>query len=166
METAWDIVWRAALSVAVIIALVRVNGLRSFSKMSSYDFALTIAMGSILAGAITTVSTSFWVFAGGLVAIFTAQALVSLLRTHWHWPQKLVDNEPIMLMEHGEILDNNLSKVKMTRADLFGKLREANATDISLVRAAVLETTGDVSILHLEEEGATFSEELLEGVRR
>ncbi len=134
--------------------------------MSSFDFALTVAMGSILAGAVTNVSTSFWVFAGGLAAIFVVQACVSLLRTYWEWPERLVDNDPVMLMEHGEILEENLKRVKMTRADLFGKLREANATDISLVRAAVFEPTGDVSILHLHDADAPFSEELLDGVLR
>ncbi len=166
METAWEIVWRAVVAVAVIIVLTRINGLRSFSKMSSFDFALTVAMGSILAGAITGVSTSFWVFAGGLAAIFAVQTCISLLRTYWEWPQRLVDNEPVLLMEHGRILDDNLKRVKVTRADLFSKLREANATDISLVRAAVFEPTGDVSILHLHEADAPFSEELLDGVIR
>ena len=166
MDTAFDIIWRAVLAVVIIIALTRLNGLRSFSKMSSFDFALTVAMGSILAGAITSVSTSFWVYAGGLAAVFAVQACVSLLRTYWKWPERLVDNDPVLLMEHGEIFEENLKRVKMTRADLFGKLREANALDMSLVRAAVFEPTGDVSILHLSAPDATFDEKLLDGVLR
>ena len=42
-------------------------------------------------------------------------------------------------------------------------LREANALQLSQVRAVILEDTGDVSVLHGPEE---VDDELLEGVRR
>lgn len=166
MEDLWQVAWRTVVAVSIIIALTRINGLRSFSKMSSFDFAVTIAMGSILAGAITSISTDFVVYAAALVAVFVFQAFISNLRTRLSWPPKVTDNEPLLLMENGEIIEENLTRSKVTKADLYGKLREANATDISLVRAAVFEPTGDVSILHLHSADEPFSEELLEGVRR
>lgn len=41
-----EILFRAALAAGAIVLFTRLNGLRSFSKMSSFDFALTIALGS------------------------------------------------------------------------------------------------------------------------
>ena len=73
-----------------------------------------------------------------------------------------MQNEPVLLMRDGEILDEALEKTRVARSDLIAKLREANVTDYSQVRAAVLETTGDVSVLH----GETLDEALLEGVRK
>ena len=37
----FEVLARTALAVIVIILLVRINGLRSFAKMSSFEFALT-----------------------------------------------------------------------------------------------------------------------------
>lgn len=45
---------------------------------------------------------------------------------------------------------------------MSGKLREANVLDLSQVRAVILETTGDVSVLH----GDVCSEKLLQGTKR
>ena len=46
--------------------------------------------------------------------------------------------------------------------DLIAKLREANVCDLSDVRAVVLETTGDITVLH----GSRLQERLLNGVQR
>ena len=45
----------------IIITLTRIIGLKSFSKMSSYDFAHTIAVGSLIAASIGTGSPSLFV---------------------------------------------------------------------------------------------------------
>ena len=50
----------------------------------------------------------------------------------------------------------------MARSDLVAKLREANVLDLKQVRAVVLETTGDVSVLH----GDVLDEILVENVKR
>ena len=44
---------------------------------------------------------------------------------------------------------------------MIAKLREANVLDISEVRAVVLETTGDISVLH----GESCAETVMEGTR-
>ncbi|MEO0333444.1 MAG: DUF421 domain-containing protein, partial [Bacteroidota bacterium] len=42
----------ATLIYLLVILYTRLFGLRSFSKMSSFDFAMTIAVGTLLASAI------------------------------------------------------------------------------------------------------------------
>ena len=59
-------------------------------------------------------------------------------------------------------LDDALAASRVTRADVHAKLREANALDLSRVRAVVLETTGDISVLH----GDAIDPVLLDEVRR
>ncbi len=38
----------------VLILFTRISGVRSFSKMSSFDFATTVAIGSVIASTILT----------------------------------------------------------------------------------------------------------------
>ena len=157
------ILLRAALVVALIIALTRMNGLRSFSKMSGFDFAITVAKGSVLASAVMASDPDkFWTYMGAMVALYVVQFIVSQARARLDWVQKAIDNSPLLLMRNGEILDHNLRKGKISREDLMGKLREANALRLQDVRAVILEDTGDVSVLHGDTE---VDECLLEGVR-
>lgn len=154
---------RAALAVGLIVALTRLNGLRSFSKMSGFDFAITVAMGSVLAAAVTADRwPGFLTAMGALIALFAVQGAISRIRQTFDPVQKAVDNEPLLLMRDGKILTDNLDRSNVTRDDLIGKLREANALQLSDVRAVVLETTGDVSVLHGD---GPVDETLLENVR-
>jgi len=55
-------------------------------------------------------------------------------------------------MKNGEISEKALAETRVARSDLIAKLREANALDWSKVHAVVLETTGDVSVLHGDDD--------------
>lgn len=47
-----------------------------------------------------------------------------------------------------DMLEENLKATKVTPDDLKAKLREANVTDLNQIKAVVLETTGEISVLH------------------
>ena len=151
------------LMLAVIIFCVRLAGLRSFAKMSSFDFAVTVACGSILASVVMTENISF---VDGVVAVSSlllAQVAIALGRLYFSPFKDMVDNSPLLLMDGPRILHDNLAAGRVTRSDLVAKLREANVKNFEDVRAVVLETTGDISVLHGE---GRLEDDLLQGVRR
>lgn len=154
-----DIVWQTLLAVAAVMVLARLNGLRSFSKMSSFDFALTVAAGSVLATMMTSAKTP-WPGLVALATLFAARFVVSLLRQRWRGFNRLTDNTPLMLFHEGRLLTENLALARVTEDEVRGKLREANAITTGCVRAIVLEATGDVSVLH----GETLDPDVLKGV--
>ncbi|QFU07131.1 hypothetical protein PARPLA_00055 [Rhodobacteraceae bacterium THAF1] len=154
---------RAAIAVAGMVLFTRVNGLRSFSKMAGYDFGITIAFGSVLASMVmATEASTFWINFGALLALFVVQRTISYFRVENDIFHDWIGNDPLLLMRNGEFLEHNLRKGRVTRADVYGKLREANALQLSQVRAVILEDTGDVSVLHGPED---IDDILLEGVR-
>ncbi|HSJ78242.1 MAG TPA: DUF421 domain-containing protein, partial [Erythrobacter sp.] len=64
-----------------VLLLVRVVGLRSFSKMTAFDFVATVATGSLLATAATATSwTGFAQVAIAILALMAVQASLSALR--------------------------------------------------------------------------------------
>jgi uncharacterized membrane protein YcaP (DUF421 family) len=153
----------SAIAVIWIVIVVRVIGLRAFSKMTAFDFVVTVATGSLLAGA--SQATSWPGFVQPTIAIASllgVQYFVAQGRLHSSKFQAAVQNTPVLLMSDGKILDSALSATRVTKDDLIAKLREANALNFSEVRAVVLETTGDISVLH----GSNLNEQLLDGVQR
>ena len=158
----WILVDAVAL-VAIIVAVVRLIGLRSFSKMSAFDFAITVAMGSILASVVLDPKTSFLAGGLGVASLLGVQWAAAQARLSNHTFESVVDNCPLLLMHEGRMLEENLRSARVTHGDLRAKLREANVLALSEVRAVVFETTGDISVLHGE---GPFDETLLEGVSR
>tara|TARA_R110000851_G_scaffold74578_4_gene164370 strand:+ start:388 stop:903 length:516 start_codon:yes stop_codon:yes gene_type:complete len=152
----------SALGLFWVIFLVRIVGLRSFSKMTNFDFVMTVAMGSLLAGASQSSEwTGLLQTLTAMASLFAVQYLVAFLRQRSTTLDELVQNRPVILMKNGVILHDALKETRVRKEDLIAKLREANALDLSRVQAVILETTGDISVLH----GAACDEMLTQGVR-
>ena len=130
-----------------LILFTRLMGLRSFSKLSSYDFAMTVAIGSILASTILSDSPSL---AQGLVAVavlFLIQGSISLIRRKFKPLKSLIDNQAIILMAHGEYFCDNLKEANLTKSDVQEVLRKNGLKAKSEVFAVIMETTGDMSVI-------------------
>ncbi len=152
LTTTWtEILMVLISSIGIYIAVIlytRLAGLRSFSKMSSFDFAMTVAIGSLIATTILTKDPPLIQAIIALGLLYFLRNGVAKLRGVSPFVSKLVDNQPILLMKGPHMIDENLRATKVTPDDLRAKLREANVTDLNQIKAVVLETTGDVSVLH------------------
>ena len=158
------VVLSAVVTYAAILVYTRLTGLRSFSKMSAADFAMTVAVGSLFASTVSLAKPTWLVRLLALEILFSGQWLLAYLRKVSSKFSKLVDNEPLLLMRGETILHDNLSQANVTMADLRGKLREANVLNYSQVVAVVFETTGDISVLHSSDPNAKLEPALLEDV--
>lgn len=162
-----DLVMVVISGVATYVAILlytRLVGLRSFSKMSAADFAMTVAVGSLFASTISSPSPSLAVGLTAIAVLFFGQWGFAFLRMKSSLFSRWVDNEPLLLMRDGKVLDDNLKRANVTRNDLYAKLREANALRLSEVRAVVFETTGDISVLHSSSSDARLEPEVMTSV--
>ncbi len=145
-----------------MVLLVRLVGLRSFSKMTSFDFVMTIAMGSMVASASQSQEwPKFLQTMAAMAALFVVQFAAAKLRGASNTAANLIQNEPVVLVRDGVVLDQALKQTRVSKDDLFAKMRAANVLSLDQVRAVVLETTGDVSVIH----GEKLDENLLRGVQ-
>ena len=166
-ETWLDLLARAVILSAIgmiwVTAVIRVIGLRSLSKMTNFDFVVTVASGSLLAGAVQASEWPAFVQALlALAALFGLQYLIASLRQSSKAFEEAIQNGPIFLMYEGEFCDGALETSRVAKDDVIAKLREANVLRMDQVRAVVLETTGDISVLH----GDCLEDALIDGIDR
>lgn len=151
----------AAVGVYVaVIVLTRLTGLRSLAKMSSFDFAATVAVGSTVASTALAATP----LANGVLALamlYGLQYLIATLRRRNAF-RGSIDNEPTLLMLDGQILEGNLQHARVSRAELWAQLRLSGVQRREQVRAVIMETTGDMSVLQGD---GRIDDELLAGVR-
>lgn len=173
MDLSWIVTSYSAVLMVILstigiyitlILFTRIAGVRTFSKMSSFDFAITVAIGSLIASTILTNSPPLFQSIVAMGTLFLIQIGVATLRKRTVI-KNLADNKPILLMEKTKMLEQNMRKAKVTREDLLGKLREANVTQLNQIKAVVMETTGDISVLHHHDEDHKLEKQLLEDVR-
>lgn len=159
------VVLTAVGTYAALAVLTRLAGLRSFSKMSSYDFAMTVAIGSTVAAVILNPGTPLVQGVVALASLYVLQVAVGWVRARSRGFEDAVDNTPLLLMAGPEMIEANLKKARVTREDVWAKLRAAGVLDPAHVRAVVLETTGDLSVLHGPPDGPPLHPDLLSNVR-
>lgn len=147
-----------------VILYTRLFGLRSFAKMSSFDFASTVAVGSVMASTVASPQPSLVHGAAALFCLYLVQWATARVRLSLSGATKVIDNTPIVLMVGRELQHDAMRGAEITEGDLFAKLREANVLNLDQVRCVILETTGDVSVMHGDPGGTPISGELLEGV--
>lgn len=144
----------------LVIALTRLTGVRALAKMSSFDFAATVAVGSTIATVLVG-STSLAAGLLGLGVLFGLQYLIATLRRR-DLLSGVIDNDPILLMAGAEVLEGNLRHARVSSEELWAQLRLAGVHRRDQVQAVIMETTGDISVLRT---GEPLDAELLRGVR-
>lgn len=75
--------------------------------------------------------------------------------------------KPLLLMDGNKILHKSLEYARIEEEQVIAKLREANVLNYDQIYAVVLESTGDISVLHVadSDKNERFDKKLLSGVR-
>ena len=136
----------------VLIAVIRLMGKRQIGQMEPAEFVVTMLVANLAAipmqdGAIPLYS--------GLVPILTVLGLelvLSALSLRSMKLRRLLCGKPVILIENGRLLQQNLRKTRITLDELSGHLREKDVLDIRSVQYAILETNGNLSVFPYPKE--------------
>ena len=146
---------------------IAISGESDFARVDRRRAAAdAVAVGSLIATVLVAEDPPLLQGVVALASLYAVQMALAILRYRTGWVPSLVDNEPLLLMDGTEVLDDNLRQASVTAGDLRAKLREANVVSLDQVEAVVMETTGDISVLHAPPEGPSLDSQLLAGVRR
>ncbi|SRR5690554_1872099 len=148
--TDWGSLQRVAIcSVIAYFALflfIRISGKRTLSKINAFDVVVTITLGSTLSSMMLATVT----LAEGTVALIIIIGLQYLLaKTSFKFKriEKLVNSEPILLYFDGQFLESNMKKESITRDSIYSQVRKFRLHDISDVKAIVMETNGEMTVV-------------------
>ena len=140
---------RVALSVLLLFALViliaRTFGSRTFASFTSFDFLINVTAGSLVASAIMGKN-----LVGGALALLClagVQWLISFFSARFRPWHDLVDNPPVVLIEHGHYQHRAMRRVRVSMQSLEQQLRSQGVTDVESVQFAILESGGTISVI-------------------
>ncbi|MGP5211824.1 DUF421 domain-containing protein [Psychrobacter alimentarius] len=157
--------WQQVLGISLsaigfyigLMLFTRLMGLRSFSKLSSHDFAMTVAIGSILASTVISETPALLQGLFAVAVLFLIQGVISLFRRKVKPLKALIDNQAIILMAHGEYFWDNLKEANLATSDVQEVLRKNGIKSKTEVFAVIMETTGDMSVIKNNEVAPDWS---------
>ncbi len=138
---------RATIVYFGLVFFIRILGKTFLGRFSVVTFALAITIGSIAALPLAAPDSSVLV-ALVQIAVLTVLGIVAkTLALRSTTFRKLIFGGPLVLVENGHILEDNLAAARFNVDNLLSKLREKNVPDIGDVEFAILESTGEFSVI-------------------
>lgn len=139
------------LAYILVILVLRVSGKRSLSKMNSFDFIVTVSLGSILASILTNENLALL---DGILAfslLLFLQYLTSWLSVRSDFVNSLVKATPRLLFYNGRFDEWSLKKERVSKNEILQAVRSEGHALLDDVQAVVLETDGTFSIIEKTE---------------
>ena len=142
-----------ASAYLALVVLLRATGKRTLSKMNAFDLVVTVALGSILAATILDDSVSL---SEGLLAfavLCLLQFAVTYVSVRWKAFATLVKSEPTLLFFDDRWLAVAMKRERVTEEEALAAVRAQGLSDLSEVRAIVLESDGSINVVHGKDIG-------------
>ncbi|WP_326057705.1 DUF421 domain-containing protein [Paenibacillus ehimensis] len=142
-----QIIIRSLFTIAILFLMTRILGKKQISQLTFFEYITGIVLGD-LAGFMSTDINAFFIH--GFVAIlvwFTVPLTLELLTLKSKWMRDWFEGKGTIFIQEGKILEDNLKKERYTADELLEQLRAKNVFRVADVEFAVLEASGDLSVL-------------------
>ena len=143
---------RTIILYLVLIVTIRLMGKRQIGQMEPSEFVVTMLVANLATIPMQDAGLPLY---SGIIPILTvlgAELLLSALALKNTKFRRLLCGKPVILIENGNILQQNLRKTRVTLDELTSHLREKDVLDIKAVQYAILETGGSLSVFPYPKE--------------
>src|SRR5437016_4694472 len=132
-----DLVLRATVIFFFLLVLVRAIGRRELSTLEPFDLVLLIVLGDALQQGLTQDDYSI---TGALIAVATIAALQVL--SSWfafrsRRARRVLEGEPIVIVQDGRVIEKNLRRERMTPDDVAVEMRMQEIASFDEVQWAI-----------------------------
>src|SRR5438093_13624162 len=119
-----DIVLRAAVVFAFILLLTRVIGRRELGSLAPIDLILLIILGDALQQGLTQDDYSLTgaILVVGTIAVL--QVFVSWLTYRFPRTRPILEGEPIIVVQDGDVIERNLKRELLTVEEIAEEARK------------------------------------------
>ncbi|WNR46324.1 DUF421 domain-containing protein [Paenibacillus roseipurpureus] len=138
---------RALSTLVFLFVLTRILGKKQISQLTFFEYVIGITLGDLAGNISTDVESNYW---HGIIAIlvwvlvpFILETLTLKSKTLRIW----FEGRGRVLIKDGKILEDNLKKERYTGDELLEQLRTKSIFRVADVEFAMLESSGDLSVL-------------------
>ena len=142
-----DIAVRAVVLFVFVNLLMRVMGRRELSSLEPFDLILLVVLGDAIQQGLTQDDYSVT----GAVIVISAIASLSVLTSYLNfrvpWMRRVLDGDPIVILQDGKVIEENLRRERITAEELAEQARGQQVASLEDVQWAVFEPSGKISFI-------------------
>ncbi len=151
---------RTIILFLLVMIVIRVMGKRQIGELQPFELVLAIMIAEL---ATVPMEDKEIPLINGIIPILTlllVQVLITFISLKSDKVRSLISGTPSILIQNGIIMENELRKLRYNLTDLLEQLRLKNYYNIADVEFAILETSGELSIIPKSQKRAVTPEDL------
>lgn len=143
---------RAAVMYFMALIMVRLLGKRALGELGPFDFVVMTGVGHTVVSIALDKSIPFYEGVIILSTLAVLEYMMSYLSLKNQTLSNIITGKPVVLIDNGRIIKENLAREKFNVDDLLQELRKQGIRDIDEVEKGVLESCGGFSVIIKEED--------------
>ena len=143
--------FRTLVLYLVLILVVRLMGKRQIGEMEPAEFVVTMLVANL--AAIPMQDGGIPLFSGliPILVVLGLELVLSWATLRSQRFRRLLCGKPVILIENGNICQQQLRQTRITLDELMGHLRQKDVLNPQQVQYAILETNGTLSVFPFPE---------------
>lgn len=137
--------------VALLLAF-RFLSKRDLTQNTTFDLLIVLLLSNIVQNALIGDDNSILGSLAGALTLLLMSTLLNRVTGKSLKARRLLEGQPVLLVHNGCILDDNMDRYAISRADLNAGLRAENMITLGDVRYAFLELDGTISVIRKSEQ--------------
>lgn len=131
----------------VAVIMVKLMGKREVGQLSPLDFVVGVIIGSVASAPMVDVELPLIPTLVPLVVLSGLEILASVLSLNNKKARRFLEDRPTVIVKDGQIVKDNMAKVRMNIDDLKQELRAQGVVDINQVEEGTLESGGEFTVI-------------------
>jgi uncharacterized membrane protein YcaP (DUF421 family) len=150
------ILTKLAIGLFVLIVQINIMGKGNLAPTNALDQVQNYVLGGIIGAVIYSDTITVFQFTIVLIIWTMLVMTVKFMKEHNRFVKLLIDGQPKVVVERGEVAIKNVLRAGLSANDLMFKLRAQSVYDLSKVKRAVLEQNGQLTVILEGEENMKY----------
>ena len=150
---------RSIILYIIVLVVMRLMGKREIGQLQPFELAISIMIADL--ASIPMADIGIPIFNGiiPILGLLTMHLIISVLNLKSMKAREIICGKPSILIYRGKINEKVLKKERFTINELEERLRSNNVFNLGDVEYAILETSGQVTVIQKPEKRNTIPED-------
>lgn len=144
-----------------LIFIIRLMGKREVGSLSIFDLAVYFTISDLITASIIDHNIPIYLGVISVAILCLLQKLIAIVTLKSKKARDFIDGKRSIIINNGNIDFEEMKKQRYTFDDLYGQIREKGIDSITLIKWAILENNGKLSVITYNDSISNFPEPLI-----
>ena len=151
--------FRAIILYLIVLIVMRLMGKREIGQLQPFELAISIMIADLASIPMTEIGIPIFNGIIPILGLLVMHLIISVVNLKSLRAREIICGKPNILIYRGKINEKALKKERFTINELQERLRGNNVVNLGDVEYAILETSGEVTVIQKPEKRNTIPED-------